>query len=100
MMDGNPLQRRARRVPVWLRAILFCVTLGATAISFFTYRGPYAWLAELQASLFHDEHYVGISLLGAFFLCIIPVGIVIHVIASFMPKTAEELAREQPYGRP
>ena len=84
----TPLGRvslRARRVPAAIRVPLVFVPLAATLACAFADLPPYAFFADVQASLMHGEHYPMISGGLTAILFLVPVGVAIQLLAGLFP---------------
>ena len=84
----TPLGRialRARRVPAAIRVPLVFIPLAGTLVCAFADLPPYAFFADVQASLMHGEHYPMISGGLTAILFLIPVGIAIQFLAGLFP---------------
>ena len=76
---------RAQRVPGWLRALILLSSVAAGAWFSLTQTGPYAWLADVQSNLL-GAYYPVLTGLLVVVLFLIPSGLVVQALASFMPS--------------
>ena len=79
------LSLRARRVPAFIRIPLLLVGLAATLTCTFADLPPYSFFADAQASIMNGEHYYMLSFMLTAAVFMMPIGITIHVIATFFP---------------
>ncbi len=95
--DGNALQQRARRVPGIIRYPIIAVAFVFPIYWMFTESGVYWWLSKQQAALFDGDFYPILSFLLSMLICLIPAGVIVHVLATFMgPKDQASTQNEQP----
>ena len=88
------LQLRARRVP-WPIRLLILGPVFVIGIAFaVTDSGPFAFFADLQASILGGEHYPVLSVGLMFIVLLMPAGALVHLLAGLFPKPADPLAQQ------
>jgi hypothetical protein len=92
MLEGSRLQLRARRVPPFVRGMSVVIAFALAGASWLSDVGPYAWISNAQASVLHGTHYPQLSVLLTLLVMLVPVGALVHLIATFLPPTADERA--------
>jgi hypothetical protein len=88
---SSPLGRmalRARRVPVVIRALFILSAFGATALCVVADVGPYWLVSQAQAAIFDGEHYLAVSFLLTFLVCVLPAGVAIQLLAGLFPDNS------------
>ena len=76
------LSLRARRVPAFIRIPLLLLGFAAALLCAILDAGPYAFIANAQASIFDGEHYLALTFLFTVMVFLTPVGLVLHAIAG------------------
>jgi hypothetical protein len=91
-------QQRARRVPIPIRAIFVIVPIALTLYCVVDDSGPYALLADAQASVMDGEHYIVLSGGVTLLLFLLPSLVVIQLLAGLFkdPNAGQAQAGAQP----
>lgn len=84
--DYKELGAAAKRVPAWIRIILFVPALLLTIYWVSTYSGIYAVICDFQLDLFDNEYYPIFGFLIALIVPLLPVGIIVQVLSRTIYK--------------
>lgn len=88
--------RRSQRVPKFISYPILLIAIAFLGILMFVQDILWNHLADLQASVFGDSYYPVLNILVIVLITMAPALGIIHIIASFYPKSeAEKLFEER-----